>query len=163
MPSPPSPPSSAPETAAAWVERWERAERDNRVLAAPTVESLVQAGLDRIAVQAYVAVRVPGQNEQDALLRLPVVLRWLATGAEDLSLDAAMRWAWVVATGYRDGLLPTDVIPAWLRAGLGETGWLFLAAGLSVQEAADQVSSGDPVDTDGLRMLAALRGVTLPY
>jgi hypothetical protein len=94
----------------------------------------------------------PNLSQEHLAYRAWWALLCLAALAPELSLSAATGWVLTYRASDREWLVPEFY----------ETGWLFAAAGLSVDEARAVLASGKPVPVQGLRALAALRGVTLP-
>lgn len=57
---------------------------------------------------------------------------------------------------------PVDVAEPWVRAGLGESGGLCLAAGVSLDEALARAEQRAAFSEDDLRAMAALRAIPVP-
>lgn len=77
-----------------------------------------------------------------------------------LSLGAMVGWLAVEGslTGTDD---PFGQVFAWAKAGMGEDGWVYAGAGLTVAEALAARADGS-MDRDTALVLAALRGAPLP-
>lgn len=77
-----------------------------------------------------------------------------------ISLRSAIGWYLAFRA---DPNIPTeDPVDVWVRADRAfvETGWLFLAAGIGLDEALTHLNGG--VDVDALAAMAVLRGTHLP-
>jgi hypothetical protein len=87
-------------------------------------------------------------------------LRLLAGTHPDMTLRSAVGWA-LTAANMRGPRLQ-DIVQPWAEAGLAESGWLFRAAGMSVEEARQVAASADPEQWRTVWLLAALGDDALP-
>ncbi|MDT0213918.1 hypothetical protein Q9R29_08460 [Rothia sp. ARF10] len=127
------------------------------------IRAVVASGVPRANLDTYWAVLHPGMRVTARAARTlgedlhRLSLRWL-----EVTLRAGIGWCIVqAALCDRDLWSSRRLVATWAGEGLGEHGWLFATAGVSVDEARPLVAAG-VVDEDALAMLAALRGVALP-
>lgn len=92
------------------------------------------------------------------VMRLLSTLR--ANALSDLPMRSAVGWV-LAANGGTLARLQYLHVADWTRAGLGQDGWLYSAAGFTLAETLAARDRGS-LDLDRARMLAGLRGVALP-
>ena len=118
-------------------------------------EDLFQVGQVMGAVHGSAFAARP--NAATTNLRIAVQARF-----SGFTLRAAVGWLLVEPSMHPDAeFCVRDHVNEYARAGLGEQGWLYAAAGLSPGEAVAVRAAGSVRATD-LRVMAGLRGVPLP-
>lgn len=139
--------------------------------------ALVRSGVPETDLDAYSAALWPGQPVNEfAAAALAKDLRTLAGRWPRMTLRSGLGWALLV--GGRHGIAAgSKAVPAtaapWVKQGMGETGWLFEAAGIGLVDAAAILTEAGAVEDeaplpgaserwDAVRVMAALSGMPLP-